>query len=24
MYGITMAEQGVTTVVPVDMRAFAD
>lgn len=24
MYGITMAEQGVTTVVPVDMRAFAE
>jgi len=24
MYGITMAEQGVTTVVPVDMRVFAD
>ena len=24
MYGITMAEQGVTTVVPVDMRVFAE
>ena len=24
MYGITMAEPGVTTVVPVDMRAFAE
>ncbi|MBK7965408.1 MAG: hypothetical protein IPK10_09045 [Bacteroidetes bacterium] len=24
MYGITMAEPGVTTVVPVDMREYAD